>query len=94
MFYNRTWMEYKLGFDNGLENSLWLGNDKIHLLSTKDTTVELRIDIWGDRWTNTTAPNGYWFDKYTFFVSNITCSVFHGRRCIIFPWFNKGNSDV
>jgi hypothetical protein len=69
-FSNRTWLEYKYGFNNGLNNNAWLGNELIHILSTKDANVDLRIDIWGDRTPDSPNPNGIWFEKYTsFYVS-------------------------
>lgn len=54
-FYDQTWAAYKNGF-GAVTGSHWLGNDKIHTLSTKDSSVTLRIEIRGDRCQQATFP--------------------------------------
>uniref|UniRef100_A0A914VYC0 Fibrinogen C-terminal domain-containing protein n=1 Tax=Plectus sambesii TaxID=2011161 RepID=A0A914VYC0_9BILA len=83
VFWNRTWTDYQLGFDNGLDGDFWLGLDRLHMLANKDENVTLRIEIWGDQCalqldTNATSEskncseteNGYWFAEWTFQVAN------------------------
>uniref|UniRef100_A0A914UXB2 Fibrinogen C-terminal domain-containing protein n=1 Tax=Plectus sambesii TaxID=2011161 RepID=A0A914UXB2_9BILA len=47
MFLNKTRKEYKDGFNVQSTSWLgWLGLENVHILSTKDDNVTLRIDLW------------------------------------------------
>ncbi len=73
-FYNNTWMQYKNGFNDGLTNNLWLGNDRIHVLSTThDDDVTLQIELFGDQKTDN--PNLYVYGTYNFSVNNMLITV-------------------
>uniref|UniRef100_A0A914V515 Uncharacterized protein n=1 Tax=Plectus sambesii TaxID=2011161 RepID=A0A914V515_9BILA len=81
VFWNRLWTDYVNGFGSGLKENFWLGLDQIHVLSTKDVNVTLRIDVRGNRCNNTDYscgaqfdPNGYWFGEWTFQIDNATQS--------------------
>ena len=70
-FYNNTWNEYKNGFNNGLNRNLWLGNDRIHVMSSR-SNVTLRVEINGDRWPNNPNPIIYLYGTYNFSVNAIS----------------------
>jgi len=71
-FYNNTWQQYKVGFNNGIDNgNLWLGNDRIHVMSSQ-LNVTLRVEINGDRYPNNPNPNIYLYGKYNFSVNTIS----------------------
>lgn len=82
VFWNKSWIEYKDGFGNGMDRDYWLGLDRLHMLTNKDENVTLRIDIWGDRCileqtisknselrNCSQTENGYWFREWTFQVT-------------------------
>ena len=70
-FYNNTWQQYKVGFNDGLDRNLWLGNDRIHVMSSR-SNVTLRIEINGDRNPNSSNPNMYLYGTYNFSVNTIS----------------------
>lgn len=82
-FYDRTWSEYKYGFNSGLDKSLWLGNENIHYLTMKDTNVTLRIDMWGDRAPNSSCSNEYWWEKHTSFYVSLIWRLSHSPLTLI-----------
>uniref|UniRef100_A0A914XL12 Uncharacterized protein n=1 Tax=Plectus sambesii TaxID=2011161 RepID=A0A914XL12_9BILA len=79
-FYDKQWKDYKYGFKTNTMGNQWLGNDKIHLLSTKDSTVNLRIEIRGDRCVpggsihricaSPIDPNVFVFGVYQFYIDD------------------------
>uniref|UniRef100_A0A914WDE2 Uncharacterized protein n=1 Tax=Plectus sambesii TaxID=2011161 RepID=A0A914WDE2_9BILA len=79
-FYDKKWVDYKNGFNTNTMGNQWLGNDKIHLLSTKDSTVNVRVEIRGDRCVpggsthHTCAspvdPNVFVFGVYQFYIDD------------------------
>jgi len=58
-FFNRSWAEYKVGFNNS-KGYLWLGNEMLHQLTTSGR-YKLRFDLQ--------ARNGSWYyAEYNTFV--------------------------
>jgi hypothetical protein len=79
-FWNEPWAIYKAGFGDLLTNS-WLGLDHIHVLTTKDPNVVLRIELQGNRCKgpncgNSVDERGFWFAEWNFSVSISLFSVF------------------
>uniref|UniRef100_A0A914V8L2 Uncharacterized protein n=1 Tax=Plectus sambesii TaxID=2011161 RepID=A0A914V8L2_9BILA len=81
IFWNRSWAEYKAGFNNGINGNYWLGLDRINALSTKDSNNKLRIDLYGNHCLRTgggtyhcdyeTGANSYFFGEWgSFRVEN------------------------
>uniref|UniRef100_A0A914VS90 Uncharacterized protein n=1 Tax=Plectus sambesii TaxID=2011161 RepID=A0A914VS90_9BILA len=88
-FYDKTWSEYKNGFqdNNDLSSNLWLGNDRIHALTAKDLNVEMRVDISFDRRPNADQPTGQWYQKYTsFFIDD------ESKNYMIHLFYSNGNA--
>ncbi|XP_043918367.1 fibrinogen alpha chain [Protopterus annectens] len=47
--FNRTWDEYKKGFgsiDSQGNGNLWLGNENIHLLTSKESVLRIELEDW------------------------------------------------
>ncbi|TMS35149.1 hypothetical protein L596_002609 [Steinernema carpocapsae] len=72
-FWDRTWDEYKNGFGSlcEVENcEFWIGNEIISRISSKDNSVTLRVDLWGDRAPYSSHANDYYYSEYTFKLDN------------------------
>ncbi|CAD6193425.1 unnamed protein product [Caenorhabditis auriculariae] len=85
-FWNKTWSEYKNGFGNGLTptGNYWLGNDALHLLTSKDPNVTLRVEMHGDGTPGTVNPDGYWWNHYFEFLK---------RTIILFESISTGKTS-
>ena len=46
--------------------NFWAGNDLINVISSKDSQVVLRVDLWGDRDPNSPHKNDYWWSEFYF----------------------------
>ncbi len=45
--FSKTWAEYKAGFGTvGSQSEMWLGNDKIHSLTTKNTELLIQLEAF------------------------------------------------
>ncbi|KAK0395427.1 hypothetical protein QR680_001277 [Steinernema hermaphroditum] len=91
-FWNRTWDEYKKGFGTpSNDGEFWIGNEIISRISTKDESVTLRVDLWGDRAPNSSHVNDYYYSEYDFSLgdesSNFTIE-------IKTPWPGVGNAST
>jgi hypothetical protein len=69
-FYNNTWQQYKVGFNDGITRNLWLGNDRINVMSSRWNVI-LRVEIYGNRDSDNTNPNIYVYGTYNFSVNTI-----------------------
>uniref|UniRef100_A0A914WPQ2 Fibrinogen C-terminal domain-containing protein n=1 Tax=Plectus sambesii TaxID=2011161 RepID=A0A914WPQ2_9BILA len=74
-FWDRTWAEYKNGFGNINQNNSWLGLDRLHVLSTKNPNVTLRIELHGNRCpmyycyrSGVVDPAAWWWAEWYFKV--------------------------
>ncbi len=48
--FNQTWINYRNGFGNTGLGELWLGNEKIYLLTNKTGLIyRLRLEVFVDR---------------------------------------------
>lgn len=80
--FNRSWEEYKYGFGS-VSSEYWLGNEFIHLLTSKDNyslKIEM-VDIYGKYWVATydsfhisSEPTGYTL-KVSSYTGNATDSL-------------------
>uniref|UniRef100_A0A915CX27 Fibrinogen C-terminal domain-containing protein n=1 Tax=Ditylenchus dipsaci TaxID=166011 RepID=A0A915CX27_9BILA len=93
VFWNRTWEEFRTGFgEKRLNSEFWLGNELIHRLSTNHPSVNLKVQLWGDRNPYSTKyTNDYLESDYTdFWVGNESTSYTFNA---VTQWPNNGNAS-
>lgn len=62
-FWDRKWSDYKNGFGDATGN-YWMGNELIHKLSTKDSSVSLKIEMNKDGTPGSAWANQFWWNDY------------------------------
>uniref|UniRef100_A0A915CVG0 Fibrinogen C-terminal domain-containing protein n=1 Tax=Ditylenchus dipsaci TaxID=166011 RepID=A0A915CVG0_9BILA len=93
VFWNKTWEEFKNGFgEKSLHSEFWLGNELLHRLSTNHPSVNLKVQLWGDRnpYSNK-YTNDYLESDYTDFRvgDESTSYTFNAAT----QWPNNGNAS-
>lgn len=74
VFHNRTFEEYALGFGDQQTN-FWLGLEKIRAILMMNKSLELKMEIWGDR-CDKKAKDFYLVGNYKFNVSFFFCLLY------------------
>ncbi|CAJ0592749.1 unnamed protein product [Cylicocyclus nassatus] len=97
LYWNRTWSEYKNGFNTEQMNTnsnFWLGLNLLHQLTTKNNDVTLRIEMRGDRTPGSTKANAYWFNEYTKFQIGDESTNYQLINMYVDWQNNKGNAST